>query len=101
MKQDLLWWICIAIGTAPAWGALFWTIWEGQIRPRFIPTHKIEAEADQLISSFGNQALEIAEIQEDRAWRYANSFEQTKWRRVGHTIKTRSAGKPNADVIRH
>ena len=65
----------MGVGSAPAWGTLLWTIWESQIRPRFIPIHKLEAEADQLILSFGTQALEVTEIQEDRAWRYSNSFE--------------------------
>jgi hypothetical protein len=93
MDDDLLWWMCMGLGSAPAWGTLLWTIWEHQIRPLLIPFERIEAEAAQLIACYGQKASEIAEIQQDRAYRYANPFEQARWQRVRRAIKIHSRAK--------
>lgn len=72
----------LALATLPIWGALVWRIWELGIRPRLIPTATIRRLADRLIARYGPQAEEMAFIEEDRAWRYSETFEQGKWRRV-------------------
>lgn len=72
----------VAICLFPIWGALLFEFWEGWWKPLRIPTSEIEAAAHDLLIKYGNRAAEIAYIQEDRAWRYSDSFEQGKWRRV-------------------
>lgn len=79
-------WLFIALATLPMWGALIWVIWEGSIRPRMIPKAEIAALATARIESYGANAAEMTFIQEDRAWRYSESFEQGKWKRVRQEI---------------
>lgn len=82
-----MWWVVVAISTSPAWGTLVWVLWQGQIRPRLLPLSQIEAKAAEMVTQYGNDALEMAAIEEDRAWRYSDSFKQGYWRRVGLAIK--------------
>lgn len=70
------------VGLSPIWGALVWVIWEGEISPRFIPDDEISALAHAHIARYGGRAAEMAFIEEDRAWRYSDSFAQGKWKRV-------------------
>jgi len=56
--------------------------WAFRIRPLFIPKVEIDSVVDELIARHGPRAEEIAYINEDRAWRYSDTFEQGKWRRV-------------------
>jgi len=72
----------VALATLPIWGTLVWHIWELAIRPRLIPAEIVQQLADKLIALHGPQAEEMAFIEEDRAWRYSETFEQGKWRRV-------------------
>lgn len=85
--KDVLFWVAIGAATAPIWGAFLWEIWEGGIRPRLIPSIEIDALSAALIAQHGSRAEEMAFIEEDRAWRYAESFEQGKWRRVRKQIE--------------
>jgi hypothetical protein len=82
MGRDLVWWVIVVVCTAPIWGSLVWVIWEGAIRPRLIPAAEIEAEARRLLARWGDRAAEMAFIEEDRAWRYSETFEQGRWHRV-------------------
>ena len=90
MKVDfkIMWWVVIAISSSPAWGSLLWVVWQGHVRPRLIPSSLIKIEAAQLITRYGERALEMAAIEEDRAWRYSDSFKQGYWRRVTRMIQT-------------
>ena len=56
--------------------------WSFRIRPLSIPKAEINAIVDDLIEKHGPRAEEIAFIEEDRAWRYTDTYEQGKWRRV-------------------
>lgn len=78
----LVGWAFIILAVSPIVGAIAWEVWQGFIRPRRIPQSEIEAVASDLIAQCGQRAEEIAFINEDRAWRYSDSFEQGKWRRV-------------------
>lgn len=82
LNRDALWWVIVGFCTAPIWGSLVWVIWEGSIRPRLIPADEIEAEARRLLVRWGDRAVEMAFIEEDRAWRYSETFEQGRWHRV-------------------
>lgn len=53
-----------------------------RIRPLFIPKAEIAEIADNLIALYGPFAEQTAFIEEDRAWRYSDVYEQGKWRRV-------------------
>jgi hypothetical protein len=82
----------MGLGSVPAWGSLLWIFWRGHVRPRLIPAHQIETDAVQMITHYGDDAFERAITEEDRAWRYSDSFEQGRWRRVSleiMRIKTR------------
>lgn len=82
LSRDVLWWVIVGVCTAPIWGSFVWVIWEGSIRPRLIPASEIEAEARRLLARWGDRAAEMAFIEEDRAWRYSETFEQGRWHRV-------------------
>lgn len=75
-------WLYWIVALSPAWGAFLWGFWEYRVLPRFIALIEIKAEADRLIAHYGSRAEEIAFIEEDRAWRYAETFQQGKWHRV-------------------
>lgn len=75
------------VGLSPIWGAFVWVVWEGEIRPRFIPEAEINALANAHIARYSERAAEMALIEEDRAWRYSDSFNQGKWKRVRQEIE--------------
>jgi hypothetical protein len=85
--EQVLKWLLIALATSPMWGALIWVIWEGSIKPRIIPESAIKTLAIANIAQYGERAAEMAFIEEDRAWRYSDSFAQGKWRRVRQEIE--------------
>jgi len=76
----------LTVTTIPIWGTLAWEIWEGFIKPTLIPAHEIDALVAECVSRYGEDAADIAFMNADRAWRYCNSFEQGKWRRVRRQI---------------
>lgn len=82
MGRDFVWWVIVCVCTTPIWGSLVWVIWEGSIRPRLIPRSEIEEEARRYLARWGDRAAEMAFIEEDRAWRYSETFEQGRWHRV-------------------
>lgn len=63
--------------------------WESCIRPMLIANVEIKRIADELVKEHGERAAEIAFIEEDRAWRYSQNFEQGKWRRVRAELRRR------------
>ena len=75
-------WILWVIALSPAWGTFLWGFWQQSVLPRLIALAEIKAEADGLIAQYGSRAEEIAFIEEDRAWRYSQTFQQGKWHRV-------------------
>ncbi|GAB1717964.1 MAG: hypothetical protein NTAFB05_30060 [Nitrobacter sp.] len=83
----------VALATLPMWGTPVWHIWELDIRPRLIPAETIQQLADKLVALHGSRAEEMAFIEEDRAWRYSETFEQRKWRRVRHELARRYEAK--------
>jgi hypothetical protein len=84
---SVLKWLLVGAALSPIWGALLWELWEGGIRPRLVPAAKIDALAAAMLDQHGHRAEEMAFIEEDRAWRYSDSFEQSKWRRVRKRIE--------------
>jgi len=94
--KDVLFWVAIGAATAPIWGAFLWELWEGGVRPRLVPLAEIDALSATMLSRYGDRAEEMAFIEEDRAWRYSDSFEQRKWRRVRKRIeRMRSDARPS------
>ena len=55
--------------------------------PLRIPATEIKTLAGELIAEFGQQASEIEEINQDRAWDHSDPYEQGKWRRVARAIR--------------
>jgi hypothetical protein len=91
LKQALIW-MAIGAAASPIWGAFLWVLWEGSIRPRLIPVAEIDSLAAAMLARHGRRAEEMAFIEEDRAWRYSQSFERGKWLRVRKRIKERRRG---------
>ena len=85
LKQIILW-VAIGAALAPVWATFLWELWEGAVRPHLIPRGEVERLAAAMLARYGESAEEIAFIEEDRAWRYCDSFEQGKWRRVRRRI---------------
>jgi hypothetical protein len=63
-------------------GVVSWAQWEGVIRPGLISKAEIDRIADDMITRYGPRAEEMAFVEEDRAWRHSETYEQGKWRRV-------------------
>ena len=72
----------LTVTTVPIWGARALEVWLGVIRPRLNAQAEIDALAVDLLEQHGMRAAEMAFIEEDRAWRYSDSFERGKWKRV-------------------
>ena len=70
-------------------GVLSWFAYDHFIRPWLIPKAEIVRMADELIERHGRRAKEIAAMNEDRAWRYCDEFEQGKWRPVRKELQRR------------
>jgi hypothetical protein len=83
VAKAAIWALCLF----PIWGSLLWELWEGSIRPLLIPHTEIDALSVAMLVQHADRAEQMAFIQEDRAWRYSDSFEQGKWRRVRKTIE--------------
>lgn len=66
-----------------------WEVWQFRIRPMLIPKAKIDAMADALITRYGPDAEQMTYGEEDRAWRYSETFKQGVLRRVRHELQRR------------
>ncbi|MGL5448053.1 MAG: hypothetical protein ACRDBL_12160 [Rhabdaerophilum sp.] len=77
----------IVLAISPMLCAFFWIMWEDEIKPRLIPEPDIRALAVAHVARYGERAAEMAFIEEDRAWRYSDSFAQGKWKRVRQEIE--------------
>ena len=66
-----------------------WHAWDLSIRPLFVSRAEIRRMADELLARHGPRAEEIAFIEEDRAWRYADTYQQGVWRRVRNELRRR------------
>jgi hypothetical protein len=85
LKQAVVW-IAFAACLAPIWGTLLWELWDGAVRPRLIRRDIIDRVAAAILAQHGDRAEQVAWIQEDRAWRYSDSFKQGGWRRIRKRI---------------
>jgi hypothetical protein len=85
LKQAIVWIVLAACG-APIWGTLLYELWDGIVRPRLIRRDVIDRAAAAILAEHGERAEEMAWIQEDRAWRYSDSFKQGGWRRIRKRI---------------
>jgi hypothetical protein len=83
VAKAAIWAICLF----PIWGSLLLELWEGDVRPLLIPRAEIDALSVAMLVQHADRAEQMALIKEDRAWRYSDSFEQGKWRRVRKTIE--------------
>jgi hypothetical protein len=98
LKQAVIW-IAFAACLAPIWGTLLWELWEGTVRPRLIRRDIIDRAAAAILAQHGDRAEQMAWTQEDRAWRYSDSFKQGCWRRVRKRIaamRRERAGAPES-----
>jgi hypothetical protein len=87
--REIVVWLAIGAATAPVWGAGFWVLWQGVVRPHLIPRVEVERLAALLVERHGERAGEVAFAREYGAWRDSSGFEQGKWRRVRRSIETR------------
>lgn len=73
------------ISFSPVYGALIWHLYE-VFAPRFLPEEDIAAEARQRIERDGERALYVLALDQDRAWRHSETYDQFRLQRVGRTI---------------
>ena len=64
-----------------------WHAWDLSIRPLFVSRADIRRMAEALLARHGPRAEEIAFIEGDRAWRYADAYRQGVWRRVRRELR--------------
>jgi hypothetical protein len=83
VAKAAIWAICLF----PIWGSLLCELWEGSIRPLLVSRNEIDALSAAMLARHADRAEQMAFIEEDRAWRYSDSFEQGKCRRVRKTIE--------------
>jgi hypothetical protein len=106
LKQAMVW-IVLAACLAPIWGTLLWELWDGAVRPRLIRRDIIDrAAAAAILAEHGERAEQMAWIQEDRAWRYSDSYKQGGWRRIRKRIaalrrERRPTTPPRESARRH
>ena len=84
-------WITIGAVTAPALLAFLWHVYAFRLRPLLIPASEITALADALVARHGEDAEEMAFIEEDSAWRRSDIHGQGRWRRVRRALHRRGA----------
>jgi hypothetical protein len=80
--HDIIFWIAVGGITLPVWGAILWEIWEGEVRPRLIPSAEIDRLSAEMIAKYGHEAEEQAAAEEQTASYECDSTERGKWRRV-------------------
>jgi hypothetical protein len=93
-------WLLVSLALSPIWGAFLWELWEGSIRPRFVARAEIDALAASMIARHGDRAEEMAFVEEDRTWRYSESFQQGKWRRVQKRLERMRVVGFSSDTLR-
>lgn len=84
-------WALGVAGVSPIIIAIAWEVWEGTIRPRFIPENEIEKLADEMAALYPDDPGRAALQQEGHYCHRCDSFEQAKWRRVRQEIQRRLA----------
>lgn len=87
-------WVVGVIALSPVWGALAWELWNGKIRPSFIPKYEIESEVHTLYDRYGDEAFDRACTEEHSAWHRSETYQQGRWRRIRREImrRERAAG---------
>lgn len=89
MRLSVESWLVVVFLGLPAVITFVWHFWLLSIKPRLVPMHTITQMADDLEERFGNQAEDVAFTNEDRAWRYSETFQQGLWRRVLRELNKR------------
>ena len=82
-------WLLLAMTIAPAAVTIAWGLWEGFIRPGFVPADEIERPAADFAALYGAGAEEVAVLEEQRAGWRCETFERAKWRRVRCRLQAR------------
>jgi hypothetical protein len=98
LKQAIVW-IVLAACSAPIWSTLLWELWDGAVRPRLIRRDIIDRAAAAILAEHGDRAEQMAWIQEDRAWRYSDSFKQGGWRRIRKRIAAMRRERKHPDSL--
>ncbi len=83
-------WALIAVALSPIWFAIGFSIYEGNVRPAFIPNSEIERLADEITCKKPDDSEEAAYWEEYAAWHRSDSFEQSRWWRVRRVLRARS-----------
>ena len=89
-SNKLILWAISAIVTAPVWATILWELWSMFVRPALVPRAEIDRLASAMLAEHGDAAEPMAFVEEDRAWRYSESYQQGKWRRVRKALRRRA-----------
>jgi hypothetical protein len=83
VAKAAIWAICLF----PIWGRFYGSSGKGAFGLASVSRTEIDALSAMMLARHGDSAERMAFIEEDRAWRYSDSFEQGKWRRIRKTIE--------------
>lgn len=89
MGWQVFGWGLVALGLSPIAFGLSWPIWQGMIRPRFIPRRDIERLADDVMAKHPDDPETAALRAEHYHWYRSEGFEQGRWRRVRNEVRRR------------
>jgi hypothetical protein len=91
--SDVVWsilgWLLIALALSPIALGIGWAIWQGIVRPRFIPRREIDQLADEVMENHPDDPEAAALREEHHHWYRSDEFEQGKWHRVRVEIRRR------------
>ena len=90
MELSVSSWFSITVIGACGLSAFMYVIWQQAVRPMLVPRAEITRIADVLSETYGSAAEAFAVIEEDRAWRYSQNFQQGKWRRARAELRRRN-----------
>lgn len=89
--------LAILVAMSPILLGVGWVVWNGWVRPRFIPRSEIDRLADDIMARYPDDPERAALREEEHYWFQSEEFEQGKWRRVRAEIRRRlrqQAAKP-------
>lgn len=91
MVWQVFGWVLVGLALSPIALGLGWPIWQGLVRPRFIPRRKIDQLADEVMARHPDDPEAAALREEHNHWYRSDEFEQGKWHRVRMEIRRRLA----------
>lgn len=91
MGWQVFGWVLFGLALSPIAFGFGCPIWQGLIRPRFIPQREIDELANEVMANHADDPEAAAFREEHHHWYRSDEFEQGRWRRVRKEIQRRLA----------